>query len=121
MLEQEKFINIFTSEDFRKWLEKNYKKENVVCLVVHKKHTGKPFPSHRELIEEAICFGWIDTTIKRLDEDKFIRKFCSRTKNSKWSENTLSYARKLIKQKRMTDRGLKFYKEGLKKFINIKK
>ena len=66
-------------------------------------------------MEEAICFGWIDTTIKRLDEDQYIRNFSKRNKNSTWSQNTLSYAKDLIKRGKMTPTGLKFYKEGLKK------
>ncbi len=113
-------IEIFDKAEFRDWLLSNHDKEKRVELVVHKKHTKKPSPSHRELLEEALCFGWIDTTINRLDEDKFIRTFVRRNKNSRWSENTLSYARKLIKEKRMTPSGLIFYKEGLRKF-NISK
>lgn len=111
---------IFNKEEFRTWLIQNHDKENKVELIMHKKHTKKASPSHRELLDEAICFGWVDTTIKRLDEDRFIRTFVRRTKNSRWSENTLKYARKLIREKRMTSSGLSFYKEGLRKF-NISK
>ncbi|MDD4109295.1 MAG: hypothetical protein PHH93_11305, partial [Prolixibacteraceae bacterium] len=81
-------ITVFTKEDFHKWLRESHKKEDRVAVIVHKKHTGKSAPTHRELIEEAICYGWIDTTIKRLDEDRFIRHFSKRTKNSSWSKNT---------------------------------
>ena len=115
MVEHEIKLDIFKKEDFRKWLEKNHNKENKVSLILHKKHTGKESPSHRELMDEAICFGWIDTTIKRIDEDKYIRNFSLRGKNSSWSVNTLSYAKNLIKEKRMTPHGLKFYHEGRKK------
>jgi len=114
-------IEIFDKKEFRSWLLKNHIKEKKVELIINKKHTKKASPSHKELLEEALCFGWIDTTIKRLDEDKFIRTFVKRNKNSKWSENTLSYAKKLIKEKRMTSSGLIFYKEGLRKFkISLK-
>ncbi|MBS3102150.1 YdeI/OmpD-associated family protein [Candidatus Woesearchaeota archaeon] len=108
-----KSVAAFSRKDFRKWLEKNHETENKVAVIIYKKHTGKPFPSHRELIEEAICFGWIDTTIKRIDEDKFLRNFAKRNKNSKWSDNTLSYAKDLIKRGLMTSTGLKYYDEGL--------
>ena len=101
--------------DFRKWLGKNHSKEKKVAVILNKKHTGIPAPSHRDLMEEAICFGWIDTTIKRKDDKQFIRYFCRRNKNSKWSDNTLSYAKQLAKEKRMTPTGMKFYKEGLSK------
>lgn len=108
-------ITAFNRNDFRKWLKKNYKKETKVGVIVHKKHTGKSFPTHRELMEEAICFGWIDTTIKKLDEEKYMRHFSKRTKNSRWSDNTLSYAKQLIGNGKMTSEGLKFYKLGLAK------
>ncbi|MBU0459959.1 MAG: YdeI/OmpD-associated family protein [Nanoarchaeota archaeon] len=110
-----KTITAFNRDDFRKWLVNHHDKENKVSVIVYKKHTGKSAPSHRELIEEAICFGWIDTTIKRLDEDMYVRNFSKRNKNSKWSDNTLQYAKDLIKQGKMTSVGLKFYKEGLKR------
>ncbi len=110
-----KTITVSNRGDFRKWLVKNHEKEQRVSLIVYKKHTGKKSPSHRELIEEAICFGWIDTTVNRLDEDRYQRKFTKRNKNSKWSDNTISYAKQLIKQKKMTPVGLKYYEEGRKR------
>jgi uncharacterized protein YdeI (YjbR/CyaY-like superfamily) len=110
-----KEVTVFSRNEFRKWLEKNHDKEKKVAVILYKKHTGKNSPSHRELMEEAICFGWIDTTVKKLDEDRYMRYFTKRNKNSKWSDNTLSYGRNLIKCKMMTPSGLKFYKEGLKK------
>lgn len=99
--------------DFRRWLERNHDKESKVAVILNKRHTGIPAPTHRELMDEAICFGWIDTTIKRLDEYRFVRYFSKRNSHSRWSDNTLSYARQLIRQGRMTPVGLKFYKEGL--------
>ena len=108
-------LTAYKKEDFRKWLVKNHKKEHKVGVIVHKRHTGKPAPSHRELMDEAICFGWIDTTIKRLDENTFIRYFSKRTNNSRWSDNTLRYGKYLIKEGRMSEQGLHYYKLGLAK------
>ncbi|MFC1697204.1 YdeI family protein [Nanoarchaeota archaeon] len=110
-----KTIEVFTRKEFRKWLEKNHEKESKVAVIINKKHTSKQSPTHREMIEEAICFGWIDTVIKRLDEDKYVRQFTKRNKNSKWSNNTIRYAKELIKQKKMMPQGMKYYKEGLAK------
>jgi uncharacterized protein YdeI (YjbR/CyaY-like superfamily) len=104
-----------SSKEWRKWLEKNHDKESKVFLVKYKRHTGKPTISHQESMDEAICYGWIDTTVKRLDEDRYIRCFARRNKNSRWSNATLSYAKRLIKEGKMTPAGLKMYKEGLKK------
>ena len=108
-------ITVYAREDFRKWLRKNHKKDSKVAVVLYKRHTGKPAPTHRELMEEAICFGWIDTTIKRIDENKFTRNFSKRNKNSTWSDNTLGYAKQLAQEGKMTDEGMKFYKLGLLK------
>lgn len=108
-------IVVKSRSDFRKWLKKNHDKEKKVAVILNKKHTWISAPSHRELMEEAICFGWIDTTVKGLDENRYIRYFSRRNKNSKWSDNTLGYARQLVKEKKMTPVGMKFYKEGLSK------
>ena len=110
-----KKITAYTREDFRKWLAKYHDRELKVEVLLHKRHTGKRAPSHRELLEEAICFGWIDTTLNRLDEDRYIRHFSRRNKNSRWSDNTLRYARELIANGKMTEPGLAFYREGLAK------
>ena len=105
-------ITVFSAKEFRSWLRKNHKKEHKLAVVVHKKHTGKSFPTHREMIEEAICFGWIDTTIKRLDENTFLRHFSRRTDKSKWSDNTLSYAKRLAAEGKMSPEGMRFYGLG---------
>lgn len=93
-------IIVFKLSDFTKWLEKNHIKENKVAVIKYKKHTGKLSPNAMELMHEAICFGWIDTTVHRVDYDKYKVIYSKRTKNSKWSENTISYAKKLIKEKK---------------------
>jgi uncharacterized protein YdeI (YjbR/CyaY-like superfamily) len=100
---------------WRAWLKKNHKKESKVNLIKYKKHTKKPSLSHHESMEEAICFGWIDTTIKRLDEARYQNTFVKRNKNSRWSNATLGYAKDLIKKGMMSPFGLKIFKEGLKK------
>jgi uncharacterized protein YdeI (YjbR/CyaY-like superfamily) len=108
-------IEVYSAKELRAWLKKHHKSESVVTIIIHKKHTGKTSPTHREQIEEAICFGWIDTTLKRLDEDRYIRHFRKRTTNSKWSDNTLSYAKRLVKEGKMSPQGLHFYELGLAK------
>ncbi len=104
-----------SSTDFRKWLEKNHSKETRVQVILYKKHTGVKSPSNAELMREAICFGWIDTTAKRIDEEKYMINYTRRNSKSKWSDNTLRYAKELIKEGKMTSIGMKFYKEGLEK------
>lgn len=110
-----KEIIIKKRKQWRYWLLKNHKKEKKVGLISYKKHTGIPSISHRESIEEAICFGWIDTTLKRLDNKRHIRCFVKRGPNASWSKNTLSYAKELTKQGLMVSEGLEAYKKGLRK------
>lgn len=106
-------IEAATHEAWRKWLAEHHLKEKSVEVLIYKKHTGKPSLSHQELMHDAICFGWIDTTIKRLDEDTFIRRFARRTDKSKWSDNTLRYAKHLLAEGKMSPEGIKRYKEGM--------
>ena len=108
-------VVIYTVDDWRKWLEKNHLKEKKVGLISYKKHTGKPSISHKEAMHEAICFGWIDTTIKRLDEERFVRYFVRRGETANWSINTLRYAKELLAAGKMVANGILRYKEGMKK------
>lgn len=102
--------------DWRKWLERNHLKEKSALVVLYKKHTKNPSPSTRELMHEAICWGWIDTTAHRIDENKWAIKYVKRNeKTSKWSKNTLGYGKEQIKNGLMSPHGLKMYKLGLKK------
>ena len=104
-----------TAKSWRAWLEKNHEKENTIILVKYKKHTKKPTFTHQEAMDEAICFGWIDTTAKRIDDETWGVTFRKRTKNARWSNNTLSYAKHLINEGKMTPTGLKAYHLGLQK------
>jgi uncharacterized protein YdeI (YjbR/CyaY-like superfamily) len=113
-----KKIKSFTAKkrsQWRKWLEKYYDKEERVFLIRYKKHTGKPSFNQREAMDEAICFGWIDTTLKRIDDERYGVTFVKRNKKSRWSENTFKRARALIKDGLMTPAGLQVFKQGLKK------
>jgi len=111
-------IIIYDASEFRKWLEKNHKKDKKVGVILYKKHTGKKSASHRKLMEEAICFGWIDTTVKKIDEERYKRTFVRRNEKSKWSKNTLGYAKDLLKKGRMSEEGIKYYKLGLSKPVH---
>jgi uncharacterized protein YdeI (YjbR/CyaY-like superfamily) len=114
-MEEWQTVEVYSEKDFRDWLIMNHENESGVIVVIHKKHTGKMKTNTAALMREAICFGWIDTTARRLDEDRYIVNYRKRTKNSRWSRNTLRYGKELIKEGRMMPQGLKFYKEGLKK------
>jgi uncharacterized protein YdeI (YjbR/CyaY-like superfamily) len=75
-------------QDWREWLAKNHDKElQGVWLVYYKQHTGKPTLEYNETVEEALCFGWVDILIKKIDEERFARKFTPRKPKSNWSES----------------------------------
>ena len=104
-----------TKKEWRDWLRRNHKKESKVYLIKYKKHTGKPTLNNNETMQEAICFGWIDTTIKRIDEDRYQQCFVKRKRYSRWSNNTLRYAREQIAKRRMSKFGLEMYNLGKEK------
>jgi uncharacterized protein YdeI (YjbR/CyaY-like superfamily) len=103
--------------EFEDWFENNHLNEDKMILICNKRHTGKPSLSHREALEVAICFGWIDTVVKRIDDEKFIRTFVKRKLGAGWSKNTLGYAAKLVKEGRMRTDGLRAYERGKKKVV----
>ncbi|MBU0467316.1 MAG: YdeI/OmpD-associated family protein [Nanoarchaeota archaeon] len=102
-------LHAHSAKEWRAWLEKNHKKKDIVFMTKYKIHTKKPSLTHQEAMDEAICFGWIDTTAKRVNNDVWGTIFVKRKPTAKWSKNTLSYAKQLIKNGRMTPAGLAAY------------
>lgn len=92
---------------FRSWLKKNHNNSNGIWLIYYKKHTGKQSIIYDDAVEEALCFGWIDSTVKKIDEEKYKQKFTPRNDKSEWSALNKSRVEKLIQQKKMTNYGLK--------------
>ena len=80
-----KTIEVKSRQDWRKWLNENYDSQSEVWLVFRKRHTGVTTISYTEAIEEAICYGWIDSLVKKLDSELYARKFTQRKAESKWS------------------------------------
>jgi uncharacterized protein YdeI (YjbR/CyaY-like superfamily) len=91
---------------WRAWLAANGSAERELWLIFCKKHAGTPCVSYDEAVEEALCFGWIDGLIKRLDDDRYTRRFTPRKSCSNWSESNKVRVRKLIAEGRMTPAGL---------------
>ncbi len=91
---------------WRAWLEENHATADEIWLIHYKKHTGKPGLAYEEAVEEALCFGWIDGILKRIDEEKHAIRYSPRRKNSIWSEHNKARVKKLIQEGRMTEVGL---------------
>jgi uncharacterized protein YdeI (YjbR/CyaY-like superfamily) len=92
--------------DWRKWLEKNHDREQEVWLVYFKPASGKSGVDYETSVEEALCFGWIDSIIQKIDEEKYARKFNPRRMDSKWSETNKRRVAKVIGEGRMTEAGM---------------
>jgi uncharacterized protein YdeI (YjbR/CyaY-like superfamily) len=93
------------TQGWRKWLELNHHKSAGVWLVFYKKESGKPTLDYEEAVEEALCFGWIDSIIKNVDEQQYLRKFTPRKSESKWSDLNKKRVQKMIELGRMTKAG----------------
>ena len=95
-----------TRQAWRKWLEKNHAVASGIWLIYYKKETGKRRLSYAEAVEEALCFGWIDSSPRKLDEERAMLKFTVRKSKSGWSELNKKRIEQLIRAKQMTKAGL---------------
>jgi uncharacterized protein YdeI (YjbR/CyaY-like superfamily) len=91
---------------WRAWLEKNHDKCAEIWLVYYKKDSGKPRVPYEDAVEEALCFGWIDGKIKKIDEACFAQRFTPRRPRSSWNETNIQRAERLIAEGKMTPAGL---------------
>jgi uncharacterized protein YdeI (YjbR/CyaY-like superfamily) len=91
---------------WRSWLKEHGTRSTEVWLVCYKKGSGKAGVAYEDAVEEALCFGWIDGKIKKLDHDRFARRFTPRNSNSRWSAINIGRAKKLIAGKKMTSAGV---------------
>ena len=89
-----KQLHFVEREDWRAWLEANHANEKEIWVVFYKKHTGKPTLPYDDVVEEALCFGWIDGLLKRVDDEKYIVRCTPRRPKSVWSELNKKRARK---------------------------
>jgi uncharacterized protein YdeI (YjbR/CyaY-like superfamily) len=108
-------LYIKTREEWHNWLDKNHSVVPGVWLVYYKKISGKPRIAYNDAVEEALCFGWIDGKIKRVNEEYYIQWFTPRRKGSRWSALNVQRAQKLIGEGRMRQPGLLVYEESIKK------
>ncbi len=78
-------VEVQDRPEWRKWLGEHFDSSSEIWLVFHKRHTGVESISYDDSVEEALCFGWIDSLVRRLDDDRYARKFTPRKADSKWS------------------------------------
>ncbi len=91
---------------WRAWLAKHHKTKQEIWLVYYRKASGKPRIPYNDAVEEALCFGWIDSTNKKIDDEAFAQRFTPRRKGSPLSPMNQERVRRLIAAKKMTPAGL---------------
>src|SRR5512132_3621352 len=105
-MDMRKTLYVTDREKWRAWLAKHHRSETEIWLVYYKKQSGRPRIPYDHAVEEAICFGWIDSIVKRLDDERFAQKFTPRRDSTRWSALNKRRLRKLIREGRMTEAGL---------------
>ncbi len=95
-----------TAADWRSWLERNHDREKEIWLVYYKKASGKKSITYREALEEALCFGWIDSVVNRLDDVRYMQKWTPRKAVSVWSAANKARVKRLTDEGRMAAPGL---------------
>jgi len=106
-------IYVTTREEFRKWLEQNYKIRKEIWLIQYKKVTKKPSIPYVDAVEEAICFGWIDGFEKGMDGDRYATRFTRRRPKSNWTETNKERAKRMIDEGKMTEAGRVMLPKGI--------
>jgi uncharacterized protein YdeI (YjbR/CyaY-like superfamily) len=101
-----KMLYVTKRNEWHLWLSKNHNKEKEIWLIYYKKNSGKARISYNDAVDEALCFGWIDSTVKSIDNEKYAQRFTPRRKGSILSQMNKERVRKLILEKRMTKFGL---------------
>jgi len=99
-------VEVKNRAEWRAWLADHHDKEAEIWLVYYKKKTGIKSIDYESSVEEALCFGWVDSLIRKIDERKYARKFTPRKDDSKWSLSNKKRVMKLIDQGLMTEFGL---------------
>lgn len=95
-----------TRQAWREWLARNHDRSKGLWLAYYKKGTGKPSVTYEEALQEALCFGWIDSTVGRIDEQRYKQKYTPRNEKSVWSASNKARIEKLVAEGRMAPPGL---------------
>lgn len=93
-------------EDWRDWLHQHHDKKMSVWLIYFKAKSGKPTVSYSDAVDEALCFGWIDSKAKPIDADSYMQFFSRRKERSVWSRVNKEKVARLIAEGRMSQAGL---------------
>jgi uncharacterized protein YdeI (YjbR/CyaY-like superfamily) len=98
-------IYFSSPEEFRAWLEQNHESATEVWIGYWKKHTGKPSLTWSQAVDEALCFGWIDGVLRRVDDERHVQRFTPRKPASNWSAVNIAKVERLRAEGRMRPAG----------------
>lgn len=109
-----KKLHVISIDGWRDWLKKNHDKEELIWLVFKKKSTGSVPFDYSMSLDEALCYGWVDSLLRTIDEKEYMRKFTPRKPTSTWSDHNKLRVERLISEGRMTAAGMKAIDAGKK-------
>jgi uncharacterized protein YdeI (YjbR/CyaY-like superfamily) len=101
-----KLVQVENQAEWRAWLSANFNQVKEAWLVYYRAESGKQGVDYEFSVEEALCFGWVDSIIKKIDETSYARKFTPRKPDSKWSPANIVRVEKCIREGRMTEHGM---------------
>jgi uncharacterized protein YdeI (YjbR/CyaY-like superfamily) len=96
-----KTLYVIRRDEWRKWLKENYDKESEVWLLLPKKSTGKKKINYNDSVEEALCFGWIDSIQKTVDENSTAQRYSPRKPKTPYSQTNIERLREMVKEKKI--------------------
>jgi uncharacterized protein YdeI (YjbR/CyaY-like superfamily) len=100
-MEITKVVYFTSRQKWREWLQGHYKTEPEVWLQFYKKETGKPRISYNDAVEEALCFGWIDSIVKSYDKESFVQRFSPRRPKTPYSQTNKERLKLLVAEKKV--------------------
>jgi uncharacterized protein YdeI (YjbR/CyaY-like superfamily) len=101
-----KTLYVKTRAEWRRWLAKHHARAPEIWLIYYKKSSGKPRIPYNDAVDEALCYGWIDSLTKPIDDKRWAQRFTPRRKTSTLSDMNRERVRRLIAARRMTRAGL---------------
>jgi uncharacterized protein YdeI (YjbR/CyaY-like superfamily) len=99
-------------KDWRSWLRQHHDQQDRVWLIIYKKGSGVPSLTYAEAVEEALCFGWIDSKANKRDDRHYVQLFARRNPKSNWSALNKERVARLVKAKQMTKAGMAVIEEA---------
>lgn len=102
-IDEDKLLYVAERGAWRAWLEQHYRSEKDIWLVYYKKHTGKPRLEYNDAVEEALCFGWIDSIVRSLDDDRYAQRFSRRQPKRPYSQANKERLRALAAQGKVAE------------------